>query len=121
MICAQQIAHERRVVREAPVRVLVESQIQRRRSSIAYVLEILFEVAPDKAATLPLAAQATRTGDRYRVRVEEESLYASLDQLRAVGAKILSVTQMKASLEEFFMDLVAADRAQAAAVEVSGK
>jgi hypothetical protein len=31
------------------------------------------------------------------------------------------VTQVKATLEEFFMNLVEADRAQAAAVEVSGK
>jgi len=87
----------------------------------AHGMEILFEVAAEKAAGLPLAAQATRTGDRYRVHVEEEGLYAALDQLRAAGARILSVTQMKASLEEFFMSLVAADRAQASAVEVSGK
>jgi ABC-2 type transport system ATP-binding protein len=87
----------------------------------AHAMEILFEIAPDKAAGLPLTAQATRTGDRYHVLVEEENLYASVDQLRAAGAKILSVTQIKASLEEFFVDLVAADRAQATAVEVSGK
>ena len=86
-----------------------------------HAMEILFEIAPDKAPALPLAAQATRTGDRYHVRVDEESLYASLDQLRAAGARISSVTQIKPSLEEFFMDLVAADRAQATAVEVSGK
>ncbi len=87
----------------------------------AHGMEILFELSADKATSLPLAAQATRTGDRYRVHVEEENLYASLDQLRAAGAKILLVTQIKASLEEFFVDLVAADRAQATAVEVSGK
>ena len=33
----------------------------------------------------------------------------------AAGAKILSVTQVKPSLEEYFMHLVEADRAQAAA------
>ena len=42
-------------------------------------------------------------------------------QLREAGARILSVTQMKASLEEYFMHLIEADRAQAAAVDVSGK
>jgi hypothetical protein len=31
------------------------------------------------------------------------------------------VAEVKSTLEEFFMNLVAADRAQAAAVEVSGK
>jgi hypothetical protein len=41
--------------------------------------------------------------------------------LRTAGARVLSVSQVKATLEEFFMDLVEADRAQASAVEVSGK
>jgi len=53
--------------------------------------------------------------------VKEEELYAALEQLRGASAKILSVSQIKPSLEEYFMHLVAADRAQAAAVEVSGK
>jgi ABC-2 type transport system ATP-binding protein len=87
----------------------------------AHGMEILFECAEQKTAGLPFIAQATRTGDRYRAHVEEGDLYASLEQLRAAGAKILLVTQMKASLEEFFVNLVEADRAQAAAVEVSGK
>ncbi len=51
----------------------------------------------------------------------EEELYAAIEQLRAAGARILSVTQIKPTLEEFFMNLVEADRAQANAVEVSGK
>jgi len=66
-------------------------------------------------------AKATRTGDRYRLQVPEAELYDTIDQLRAAGAKILSAAQVRATLEEFFMDLVEADRAQAAAVEVSGK
>jgi len=53
--------------------------------------------------------------------VAEEELYAAIEQLRSVGARTLSVSQVKATLEEFFMNLVEADRAQAAAVEVSGK
>jgi hypothetical protein len=48
-------------------------------------------------------------------------LYAAIEQLRAAGVRILSVSQVKATLEEFFMNLVEADRAQASAVEVSGK
>ncbi len=51
----------------------------------------------------------------------KQDLYAALDQLRNAGAKILFVAQVKPSLEEYFMHLVAADRAQAAAVEVTGK
>jgi len=80
-------------------------------------MEILFELAGQSAS--PLLTQAMRTGDRYRLQVPEAELYGAIEQLRATGAKILFVTQVKATLEEFFMDLVEADRAQAAAVEVS--
>jgi hypothetical protein len=55
------------------------------------------------------------------MHVEEPELYATLEQLKNAGARILSVTQIKASLEEFFMGLISADRAQANAVDVSGK
>jgi len=68
-----------------------------------------------------LLSKATKTGTRYRMQVAENELYTTLEQLRAAGARIVSVTQIKATLEEYFMHLVEADRAQAAAVEVSGK
>jgi ABC-2 type transport system ATP-binding protein len=82
-------------------------------------MEILFTLPP--ASNAPSLSRATRTGDRYRMEVAEQDLYATIEQLRGAGAQILSVTQVKATLEEFFMNLVEADRAQAAAVEVSGK
>ncbi len=82
-------------------------------------MEILFEVAEGK--NLPLLAKATRTGECYRVQFPEEEVYGAIDQLKAAGARILSVAQIKPTLEEFFMNLVEADRAQANAVEVSGK
>lgn len=81
--------------------------------------EILFEGGTNQAARL--LAEATKTGNRYRVQVAEGALYGAIDQLRESGAKILSVMQVKPTLEEYFMHLVEADRAQAAAVEVSGK
>jgi hypothetical protein len=84
-------------------------------------MEILFELAGSNANAAAVIAKATKTGDRYRMQVSEEELYGALEQLRAVGAKVLSVAQIKASLEEYFMNLIEADRAQAAAVEVSGK
>jgi len=82
-------------------------------------MEVLFEVTEGK--NLPLLAKATRTGERYRVQMPEEELYGAIEQLRAAGARVLSVAQIKPTLEEFFMNLVEADRAQANAVEVSGK
>jgi ABC-2 type transport system ATP-binding protein len=91
----------------------------------AHGMEILFEYTGTGTGgndgTAALLSKATRTGNRYRLQVSEEDLYATLEKLHRVGAKIASVTQIKASLEEYFMHLVEADRAQAAAVEVSGK
>jgi ABC-2 type transport system ATP-binding protein len=84
-------------------------------------LEILFEYLESAGNAPPLLGNATRTGNRYRLHVSETDLYATLDQLRAAGARLLSVTQVKASLEEYFMHLVAEDRAQAAALEISEK
>jgi ABC-2 type transport system ATP-binding protein len=88
----------------------------------AHGMEILFELRGDNAGVAEALRQtATRTGNRYRMRVEEGELYATIEKLREAGARILLVTQIKASLEEYFMDLIEADRAQAAAVDVSGK
>src|SRR5258708_10963465 len=80
-------------------------------------MEILFELTG--ANTAPLLSKAARTGDCYRLQVAEEELYASIEQLRGAGARIVSVSQVKATLEEFFMNLVEADRAPGAAVERS--
>jgi ABC-2 type transport system ATP-binding protein len=83
-------------------------------------MEILFELSGE-TPNLALLSKATRTGDRYRVQLAEGELYGALEQLKAAGARILSVAQIKPTLEEFFMNLVEADRAQASAVDVSGK
>jgi ABC-2 type transport system ATP-binding protein len=83
-------------------------------------MEILFGLS-GAPGTFPLLAKATKTGERYRVQLPESELYAALDELKAAGARILSVAQIKPTLEEFFMNLVSADRAQANAVEVSGQ
>jgi ABC-2 type transport system ATP-binding protein len=86
-----------------------------------YGMEILFEHTGSGASAVALLNKATRVGNRYRLQVGEEELYGALEQLRSAEANILSVTQLKPTLEEYFMDLVDASRAQAAAVEVSGK
>ncbi|HMD08592.1 MAG TPA: ABC transporter ATP-binding protein [Candidatus Acidoferrum sp.] len=87
----------------------------------AHGMEVLFELPGSGSIAAAVIAKATKTGDRYRLQVPEEELYTAVEQLRGAGAKILSVAQVKASLEEYFMHLIEADRAQAAAVEVSGK
>jgi ABC-2 type transport system ATP-binding protein len=87
----------------------------------AQAMEILFEYAGEPAGLQCLLSKAKQTGKRYNLQVAEAELYAALQQLGNAGAKILSVTQVKATLEEYFMHLVEADRAQAPAIEVSGK
>jgi hypothetical protein len=84
-------------------------------------MEILFEYAGATDGLQPLLSKAKQVGGRYHVQVAEADLYATLQQLGSARAKILSVTQVKSTLEEYFMHLVEADRAQAPAVEVSGK
>jgi len=86
----------------------------------AHGMEILFEL-DGAGKTFALLGKATKTGERYRVQLPEAELYCALDQLKAAGARILSVAQLKPTLEEFFMNLVDADRAQASAIEVSGQ
>jgi ABC-2 type transport system ATP-binding protein len=83
-------------------------------------MEILFEL-DGSGKKFPLLEKATKTGERYRVQLPEAELYGALDELKAAGARILSVAQLKPTLEEFFMNLVDADRAQANAIEVSGQ
>src|SRR5215813_7490488 len=84
-------------------------------------IEILFELP--EGGTLPetIRAKATRAGAGYRLNVDDGQLYQALDELRMSAARIIAVTQIKPTLEDFFMGLVGRDRAQAAAVEVSGK
>ncbi|HTQ96776.1 MAG TPA: ABC transporter ATP-binding protein [Candidatus Acidoferrum sp.] len=83
-------------------------------------MEILFELDVN-GKHFPLIEKATKTGERYRVQLAEAELYPAIDELKSAGARILSVSQIKPTLEEFFMHLVEADRAQASAVEVSAR
>ncbi|MBZ5702817.1 MAG: ABC transporter ATP-binding protein [Acidobacteriia bacterium] len=83
-------------------------------------MEILFELAGGSGGAA-IAAQATQTGNRYRIQVPEEELFGALEQLRGAGARILAVAQVKATLEDYFLELVGAEGAQGAAVEVSGR
>jgi ABC-2 type transport system ATP-binding protein len=82
-------------------------------------MEILFELAERAALPETIRAQVAKSGAGYRVSVGESELYTALEGLRAAGARITSVTQIRPTLEDFFMELVGRDRAQAAAIEVS--
>ena len=84
-------------------------------------MEILFELAEGVALPEKVRAQVTKSGAGYRMSISESELYAAMEELRVAGARITSLAQIKPTLEDFFMELVGQDRAQAAAVEVSGK
>ena len=84
-------------------------------------MEIVFELAEGGQIGEAMRARAAKSGANYRVTVGEPELYDALEQLRVAGAKVIFVTQVKPTLEDFFMELVGKDRVQAAAIEVSGK
>jgi ABC-2 type transport system ATP-binding protein len=72
----------------------------------APAMEILFEAREGLALPAGLAEHATRIGGRCRVEVPEQDLYGALEQLRGVQARILSVSPVHPTLEEYFFRLV---------------
>jgi ABC-2 type transport system ATP-binding protein len=84
----------------------------------AKAMEILFDPKPGGALPPALAARATEAGHRHRLEVPEGELYAAIEQLRAAEARILSVTPVRPTLEDYFMELVGKERAVAHSVEV---
>jgi hypothetical protein len=80
--------------------------------------EILFEERDGHPLTPCLTERATQTGRRYRIEVPEADLYPTLDQMRACEARILSVSPVRPTLEDYFFRLVDKDQAPSHAVEV---
>jgi len=74
-------------------------------------MEILFEPAADRPLPQALTARATSVGGRYRIAVPENSLYDALDELRAAQARILSVSPVRPTLEDYFIRLVGREKA----------
>jgi ABC-2 type transport system ATP-binding protein len=81
-------------------------------------MEVFFEMADGRAIPAALAQHITQTGARCRIEVAESQLYGSLDRLRDAGARIISVTPVRPTLEDYFLKLVGRDGAGAHAVEV---
>jgi ABC-2 type transport system ATP-binding protein len=76
-----------------------------------YAMEIFFEMRDGRLLPSALAAHATRMSERFRVEVPEEQLYPALEQLRSCEARILSVAPLRPTLEDYFLKLVARDKA----------
>ena len=81
-------------------------------------MEILFEVGKEQALPANIAARAKNIGNRYRIEVAEEELYAVLEQLRECEGRILSVAPLRPSLEDYFFNLVGRQKTQVPAAEV---
>lgn len=83
-------------------------------------MEILCQIPDDRQLPEFLEIRAARTGNRYRIEVSEPELYDALDQLRRLQARILSVTPLRPTLEDYFFRLVGREQSpQHHAVEVA--
>ncbi|HEX5424300.1 MAG TPA: ABC transporter ATP-binding protein [Candidatus Acidoferrales bacterium] len=81
-------------------------------------MEILFEMPQGRPVPAGLASTAEQMGARYRIEVAESGLYGALDLLRDAGARILSVAQVRPTLEDYFLRLVGREAAAPHAMEV---
>lgn len=84
-------------------------------------MEILFELRAGAAAPPKLLDRATQTGGRYRIDVPENELYAAIEELRGCDARILSVTPLRPTLEDYFFKLVGGEKKPSHAIEVANR
>ena len=85
----------------------------------AHAMEILFELREERALPAELAAQVTKIGGRSRVTVPEDQLYGALEKLRGAEARILSVSPVHPTLEDYFFQLVGGARTKRGLEEIS--
>ena len=81
-------------------------------------MEILFELRAGEVPPPDLAQRATQTGNRYRIEVPEAELYPTLEALHRHEARIISVTPLRPSLEDYFFKLVGRQKAAPEPTEV---
>jgi ABC-2 type transport system ATP-binding protein len=82
-----------------------------------HAMDILFELRPGQDLPPGLAAKVTRIGARCQIEVPESELYTVLDRLRACDARILSVSPVRPTLEDYFLRLVGKTEQPAAPME----
>ena len=86
-----------------------------------HAMEIVFESREGRPLPRNIAEHATQLGGRFRLEVPEADLYATLDQLRSCDARILSVSPVRPTLEDYFLRLVGREQAQSHAAEVTAR
>jgi ABC-2 type transport system ATP-binding protein len=82
-------------------------------------MEILLEVPGNRGLPAELASRATKIGARYRIEIPEGDLYPSLARLHDIGARILSVSPVRPTLEDYFLRLVGHNSPHAHGVEMA--
>jgi ABC-2 type transport system ATP-binding protein len=81
-------------------------------------MEIMFEIVEGSSGAAGLIDRSRKAGSRYQLEVPEGELFPALEQLRAANARVLSVTPVRPTLEDYFMGLVNREKAPTHAVEV---
>jgi ABC-2 type transport system ATP-binding protein len=79
-------------------------------------MEILFEMREGRALP-PALGKAVQIGARYRLEVPEAELYRTLDQLQGCEARILSISPVRPTLEDYFIRIVGREQTAVHAVE----
>jgi ABC-2 type transport system ATP-binding protein len=75
-------------------------------------MEILLELREGRLLPQVFIDRVKRTGNRYHLEVQEAELYETLERLRNCDARILSVTPLRPSLEDYFIKLVGRENAR---------
>ncbi len=73
------------------------------RSNLAEKTEVIWQGAQSLAAVSSLVAESHVTGDTVRATVATEGLDALLERLRQQRARLVSVTPLQGTLEEYFL------------------
>ena len=76
-----------------------------------HAMEIMFELPEGGSLPQSMVSQAAQIGGRYRIAVPEGSVYPAMDLLRDAQARILSVTGVRPTLEDYFVRLVGREKA----------
>ena len=84
-------------------------------------MEILFEARGNRPLPRELMEKAMAIGGRYRMEVAETGLYPVLAQLESCDARILSVSPVRPTLEDYFMRLVGREETSPQEVEVHSR
>jgi len=83
-----------------------------------HAMDVLFELPAGRALPGGLAGRIMRIGGRCHIEVPEAELYAALDELKHCDARILSVSPVRPTLEDYFLRLVGNEQPASHGVEV---